>query len=150
MAFRFRLATVQRLREAARDARRGELAQALRAAEMLRARREEIEAQLQATRGEIARRSAPGAADVDALMAAHRYEQTLRAERAGVQQQEKQVQAELERRRDALVEADRAVRVLEMLHERRAAEYQTSEDRREQRELDQIAVLRASRSGGDG
>jgi flagellar export protein FliJ len=51
------------------------------------------------------------------------------------------VQAEVERRRLALVEADRQIRVLEKLREKQEEAYRTDELRREQQMLDEQAIL---------
>ena len=56
-----------------------------------------------------------------------------------------QLNEEIERRRAALVEADREVRVLEKLRERKWSEHQTAELRHELRQLDEVAVQRWQR-----
>jgi flagellar FliJ protein len=139
--FKFRLATLLRLRVADRDARRAEVARAQRAEEVLVARSAELRGEQQAlrTRGEHLR--SPGEADIDALLRGHRYELILRSEQAQVAQQLSQVQAEVERRRQALVEADREVRVLEKLRERQEAEHLDREIRLEQKQIDELATI---------
>src|SRR5262245_50252921 len=118
--FHFRLQTLLRLRVADRDQRRADLAKAMRAEEMLRAElrklgNEQVEA---AQRGRDLK--SPGSANVDALLQTHRYEMVLAAQSRQLETQLGQVQAEAERRRQLLVEADRQVRVLEKLRERQA------------------------------
>jgi flagellar FliJ protein len=139
--FRFRLEPLLRLRLNERDQRRADLAKALRALEVLQA---EL-VKLQQEQTEVAERGrilkAPGAADVDALLATHRYQALLAARRRQVLEQISQVETECERRRVALVEADRQVRVLEKLRERRAAEYARAAERREAKQLDEVGIL---------
>src|SRR5438105_1840942 len=107
--YRFRLETLLRLRLAERDQRRAEFAKAIRAAEMLQGE----EQKLQQDQAEAAHRGralkSPGAADVDAIMHTHRYEVVLAAKRRQLAAQIAQVQTEVERRRQIVVEADRQV-----------------------------------------
>jgi flagellar protein FliJ len=139
--FRFRLETLFRLRIAERDQRRAELAKAIRAEEMLRGE----ERMLQQEQVETAERGrqlkSPGAADVDALLQSHRYAVVLAARRRQLASQIVQVEAEIQRRRQMLVEADRQVRVLEKLRERQALAHRKNEGRLEARQFDEMGVL---------
>src|SRR5262245_40052555 len=121
--FHFRLQTLLRLRLAERDQRRADLAKAIRAEEMLRGEDEVLVRQQSQAAARGRELKSPGAADVDLLLQTHRYEVVLAAQRRQLAAQIAQVQAEAERRRLALVEADRQVRVLEKLRERQAAAY---------------------------
>src|SRR5687768_15125683 len=111
-SFRFRLETLLRLRLAERDARRAELAKALRAEDALVTQAAALSHERQETVDLSRRLASPGAADVDRLIAAHRYELVLKARSQQLAGQIAQVRAEVERRRAVLVEADRQVRVL--------------------------------------
>lgn len=143
--FKFRLQTLLRLRIAERDQRRAELAKALRAEEVLRAEEQRVtDEQAQLARQTQALKN-PGSADVDSLLQTHRYEIVLLSQRKQVASQLTQVQAESERRRLALVEADRQVRVLEMLRERQLATYRQAADREEMKEFDEMAIVAANR-----
>ena len=139
--FHFRLQPLLRLRLAERDQRRAELAKAIRAEEMLRAEQQA----LQQTQVEAAARTrqlkSPGAADVDALVAHHRYEIVLTAQHKQLAAQIEQVEAEVERRRLAVVEADRGLRVLEKLRDRQAAAYVKEQQLREIKQFDETAIL---------
>ena len=139
--FHFRLQTLLRLRIAERDQRRAELAKAIRAEELLL----EEEAKLQNQQAEAAQSArqlkSPGAADVDALLQTHRYELVLAARRRQLGAQVLQVQAETQRRRQVLVEADRQVRVLEKLRERQAAAYRQRAERLAVKQFDEIAAV---------
>jgi flagellar FliJ protein len=139
-SFRFRLDTLLRLRIADRDQRRADLAKALRALEMLRAEERAI-AEQQAAAAENARQlKSPGVADVDALLQTHRFELALATQRRTLASQISQVQAEADRRRQALVEADRQVRVLEKLRERQAAAHRRDAERLEIKQFDEAAA----------
>ena len=139
--FHFRLETLLRLRLAERDKRRAELAKALKAEAMLRDQERAIrdEAATLAARGRQLK--SPGTADVDALLQTHRYEIVLAARIRQLAAQIAQVAAEAERRRLAVVEADRQVRVLEKLRERQAAAQYREDQRQAAKQFDEAAVL---------
>jgi flagellar FliJ protein len=139
-AFQFRLTTVLRLREAVRDERRGELADALRVEAALRERLGEFAAELESLRRQCQRVNGPGRVPIDGLLDAQRFELHVRGEQAAVQSQLQALAGEIERRRLALVEADREVRVLEKLRETRQAEHADDERRQEAKELDEVAT----------
>ncbi|HVA49723.1 MAG TPA: flagellar export protein FliJ [Pirellulales bacterium] len=146
-AFRFRLATLLRLREAARDERRTQLAEALQLAEQLRERQMGVEELLrEALRVQS---TATGAIDADRLLNATRYEMVLRAELQQLQLQETALQTEIEKRRQALVAADRDVRSLELLRETQQERHREQEERRAVKELDEIALRRYAAEGAE-
>lgn len=139
--FRFRLQSVLELRISERDERRGELAKALRAAELLEERRQQLAEELQDNQ-ELARKLAgPGSANIERIVHAHRYEAILKGTLTQLLAQAKQVAAEVERRRQILTEADRQVRVLEKLEERKREEYQRQEQRQQMKEMDEVATM---------
>jgi len=141
--FRFRLATLLRLRELARDERRAELAQAYRAKDLLEEQERAIEQHLASLR-EIARQAcAPGEIDVDRLLETRRFETVLLAQRQDIRHKQQMIDAEVERRRLALVEANREVQVLENLRGRQYERHRAEENRREIKQLDEIAQQRA-------
>jgi flagellar FliJ protein len=143
--FQFRLQTLLRLRIAERDQRRAELAKALRAEEVLRAEEQRVaDEQAQLARQAQALKN-PGSADVDSLLQTHRYEVVLLSQRKQIVSQLNQVQAESERRRLVLVEADRQVRVLEMLRDRQLTAYRQAAEREEIKEFDEMAIVAANR-----
>ena len=77
-SFHFRLETLLRLRLADRDQRRADLAKALRAEEALASQDALLRGE-QREMAELSRRLAsPGAADIDRLLASHRYELVLK------------------------------------------------------------------------
>lgn len=140
-AFQFRLATLLRLRIAERDERRSELAKALAAAEILRGQQQSLATE-QADNLEALRKvAAPGGGDVDRLMHGHRYAALLKARAAQLASQQAQVEREIERRRQVLVEADRQVHVLEKLQARKQAEHRRHLEKLEARQLDEAAAV---------
>ncbi len=137
--FRYRLATLLRLREAARDEQRARLAEAYQAAEILAGHLREVEGELSTIRSHASIASQPGNVDVDQLLQTHRYELLLRAQRSMIEKQQQQVADETERRRLVLVEADRQVRVLENLREKKWQEYQVKEAHQDTKLMDELA-----------
>jgi flagellar export protein FliJ len=81
----------------------------------------------------------PGPIDVDQLFHARRYELFLRAQQQDLLQQQQAVDAELRRRQQALVEANREVRVLELLREKQWTRHRDEESRQEMKQLDEVA-----------
>ncbi len=137
----FRLQTLLRLRIAERDERRGELAKALRAEALLAAEQERLSGEQRESAERQRRLKSPGAVNVDDLLSTHRYEVVLAAQERQLAAQAAQVAAETERRRLAVVEADRQVRVLEKLRERQAAAARKQAERREAKQYDEVATV---------
>jgi flagellar FliJ protein len=143
-AFHFSLQPVLRVRLAERDDRRVRLGEAYHAERVLRDRLMQAASERARIRDMVRSASAPGQVNVDSLLQTHRYELVVSAEIQVMEKQLTQVAEEIERRRQALIEADRQVRVLEKLRDRRYAEYQQESRKREFRELDEIAQRQSS------
>jgi flagellar FliJ protein len=143
--FEFRLESLLKLRQADRQQRRAELAETQRAHELLVGQMDRISLEA----GEMRKRSlaaaSPGRVEVDRLISAQRYQQVLRGNLKELSQQKSQLVSEIEKRRIALVEADRQVRVLEKLRDRHLEAHQTDELRREVKTLDEVALNRHRR-----
>lgn len=142
-AFTFRLATLLRLRESIRDQRRQDLAQALRAEELLRREQQRVEDELRQLTERARQAAAPGEVHVDTLLEAERFELVLLARRRLLASQQETLQAEIQRRRAALVEANRQVQVLQRLRQRQAERHRQEENRREVLALDEVAQRQA-------
>lgn len=135
--FSFRLQPLVRVREAVRDERRGQLAEALGIQAALAERRQALTNLLGEAR--LGHTAPAGRVDVDRLLDAERYEMLLLAESRQLAQQEASVAAEVEKRRQALVWADQDVRVLEKLRDAQRLRWQGAMAREEMNELDEIA-----------
>jgi flagellar FliJ protein len=138
--FQFRLATLLRLRELTRDERRTQLAEVLRLLDQVQARRAAIDALLGSTQKLQA--APPGIVDVDRLLNATRYELVLRSELRQLELQETTLTTESDKRRQALVAADREVRSLELLRDSQQQRHLAAEEMRSQKDLDELAVRR--------
>jgi len=137
--FRFRLQTLLKVRLAQRDERREALAKALRAESIIDERitttRQEIQAAKEAQR--IGAKH--GRINVDGFMIVGREGMALQAELMRLANQREQIIAERERRREALVQADRAVQVLVKLKERQLRDFERAETLREAKMMDEVA-----------
>jgi flagellar export protein FliJ len=86
--------------------------------------------------------SAPGVIRVDLLLSTHRYELLLHAQAQQLQRQRQVIGAEIERRRQTLVEADQELRILEKLRERHQAAFEFDAQKVDIRLLDEMALRR--------
>jgi flagellar export protein FliJ len=140
--YKFRLETLRKVREARRSQQRVSLAEAFRAEEILTAKRAELVAE-EADLRQLQRSASEGRyLDVNKLVEAQRYELLLKARAQELVKQATLLAAETERRRLALVEADRDVRVLELLDERHRREHERQRQRKEIKQLDEVAMNR--------
>jgi len=142
--FKFRLSTLLRLRQSARDERRTQLARAYQADEIVAQEEQRLERDLSELENQSREASKPGPLDVDGLLETRRYELLLRAQRQHVRQQRQAVREEIENRRRTLLEADRGVRVLESLQEKQLQRHRRNENRLEIKQLDETAQRRSA------
>ena len=85
--FKFRLATLLKIREAARDQRRAALTQAYQAEAIMRQKEEELGDQVTELRHQYRQSAQPGALKVDRLVERQRYDLVLRTEQNQSQHQ---------------------------------------------------------------
>ncbi|NOZ39109.1 MAG: flagellar export protein FliJ [Planctomycetes bacterium] len=137
--FRFRLATLQKLRETHRDEMRSKLAEAYQAERLLDEQADALDAE-EAQLQQVHRNTLQtGTTDVNRLLDVQRYSATLKGQLATIQEQSKMLASEIEKRRLALVVADQQVRVLEKLCERQLDAHRSSAMRAEAKIMDEIA-----------
>ena len=139
--YRFRLATLQKLRETRRDEHRSALAEAFQAEQVLADHRQALTAEQAELRDLQRAAAAEHYLDVNRLLEATRYELVLRANQQELSRQQELLAVEVERRRLALVEADREVRTLELLDERHRQQHDQRQQRLEEKLLDEAASL---------
>jgi flagellar FliJ protein len=140
--YKFRLATLQKVRQARRTQQRQALAEAFRAEEVLSESRAALAIEEAGLRA-LQRSASDGKyLDINRLLEAQRYELLLKARGQELAKQAMLLAAETERRRQLLVDADRDVRVLELLDERHRAEHQRRTQRTELKQLDDAAANR--------
>jgi flagellar export protein FliJ len=143
--YKFRLATLQKLREARRTQERAALADAFRAEEILAGHRFALAEEQKALR-RLQRSVAEGRyLDVNRMLEAQRYELVLSARAQELARQKELLAVETERRRQAVVQAERDVRVLELLDERHRRKHRIHQQRMETKQLDEAALARHAR-----
>ena len=145
--YRFRLETLQKVREARRDEHRASMAEAFRAEQVLAESRADLIVEANEVR-ELQRSATVGKyLDVNKILEAQRYELLLKARSQELAKQAILLAAETERRRQILVESDRDVRALELLDERHRREFNTNQQRTETKQLDEVATNQWRRIG---
>ena len=144
-SFQFRLEKVLTLREADRQQCRAELAEALQAERILESQDDEVNQELQIIRQSAQSAAGPGDINVSQLLDIHRYEMVLRTQLAEVVNRKELLIAEIGKRRERLVEADKQVRVLEKLRDRRLEAHLLKEQALETKIMDEIAQTQTQR-----
>jgi flagellar protein FliJ len=138
--FRFRPSTLLRLRETARDESRQNLTAAQQTEDQVRAHIAALNNTLTDLRQHSADASRPGTLNVDQLLTADRYKAAIHTQLQTAHSQYRSAAIAVERCRQAVVEADRAVKTLEKLRQRQSAQHQWDENRRSTKELDEISL----------
>jgi len=141
--FQFQLATLRKLRDSHRDEMRGRLAEAYRALQMLEEQLTEVQTELKNVQSRQRRTMANSTPEVNTLLESQRYLSVLRAQQSTMEGQRGVLAAEVERRRQAVVEADRQVRILDKLEDKQRALHQRKQQRAEQIVMDEIAARQA-------
>ena len=144
-AFTFRLQTLQRLREQARDVAQRALAAAQEKQAVLEQQQASLQIDLQGLETHMRNTITKQHLDVDRAMDGHRHQLSLQARLAELDKAMLDARAQVERCRDKLIEADREVKILEKLHERQLAEHTRQLAQHEAKQLDEAATIRASR-----
>jgi flagellar protein FliJ len=140
--FNFRLQTLRRLREIHRDEQRGRLATAFEAERILAEQRNAVTAETAALVESQRALMQEGSLDVNQLLTAQRYQMALEGQIRALADQAARLAEEVERRRQSLVEADREVRVLDKLEERKRQQHREAAQRAETKVLDEVASTR--------
>lgn len=135
--FHFRLAPVLALRENARDLQRQELADALRAELELREQRLALEHEHAVVLDEMRRLGRGGRMQVDSATSRRVYAGQLILAIIQAERNRAAAETHVERCREALVVADQQVQILEKLREKQLAEYQSNQERRTAREMEE-------------
>lgn len=143
--FRFRLEPVRRLRQAERDELRGQLSDAYRAAEVLEQQRAGVNRELAELRTQHQSAASAMTIDVAPLLEAQRYEMVLRGQATALEEKIKLVEAEVDRRRDAVANAERAVKTLDKLEEKQAGAHSVLAERALAKQMDETAITEHAR-----
>ena len=157
--FTFRLKPLQKIRENVRRERQAELAKALEAEAVVRDKIESIvkdiagvandlRAEVQSSKFKVKSEKNKSLCtlhselctpNVDVLIGLRRHEAFLLAQKQEAEEKLDQVLVEVERRRLAVVEADKEVKIMEKLHEKQKDKYDAEQAAKEIVALDEIA-----------
>jgi flagellar export protein FliJ len=119
---------------------RAALAEVLAELATLDARRVAVEQEMTAERAAVRSRAAAGPIDVERLALASRYQAVLQLQIQSLAEQAQTLTLVIDRRREALAEADREVRALEKLRDRQHDEFRQRASRAETKHLDEVAA----------
>jgi flagellar protein FliJ len=131
----FRFAALLSYRKSRRDLCRSLLGQLLADQEKLSGKRQQIEQQREDQMTEIRELGDGGTVNIDRLATRRYYIGKLLGDLAQVDREQALLTQQLGLCRQALVEADRQVKVLEKLHEKQRAEFLYHENRKTENEL---------------
>jgi flagellar export protein FliJ len=140
---RFRLATLLRLRESTRDEYRARLAESQRADQELVDQLTRLGMEQQRVQVECRKAGGRGDVDLERLVESHRYAVSLRNSEGELNKRRQALAAEIQQRRQALVQADQDVQILEKLCDRRLARHRVEEERKEAKQIDEVALQAA-------
>ena len=138
--FQFRLEPLIKIRDNVLKECQAELAKAYDARRILEEHLQEVERQL--TEGTETARNLmqPGnTVNVDYLLGIRRQEMFLLAKQEEIKQKMQEIDEEIERRRDAVVAANKELKILEKLKEKRHEQYLDDEKREETKAMNEIA-----------
>lgn len=135
------LTTLTQLRRQHRDGCQRKLNDAVRAETLLADRADAVELQMAELAALRRRTLAGGGCDLNLLLSAQRHQAALHREQQATAEQLDLVRQEVDRRRANVVAAERRVRTLEKLSERRVQEAIRLADRREAKRLDELATI---------
>jgi flagellar export protein FliJ len=139
LKYTFRLKAVEKVRAARRDQARAALADAFHAERVLAENQVRVAAE-QTELLQLQRAAASGEHfDIGRLAEAQQYGVALRSQQQEFARQEALLQVEIERRRRTLVEAEREVRMLELLDKRHRLAHERESRRQEAKQLDEVA-----------
>ena len=138
--FKFRLDPLITIRDNLLKERQSELAQAYNARRILEEALQDVERQI--TEGTTTARSLMQAGQkvkVEHLLGIRRQEMFLRANQHDLMQKMQIVDEEIERRRLAVVAANKELKIVEKLKEKRYEKYLEEENKKETKAMDEIA-----------
>lgn len=138
--FQFRMHTLLRLRELARDRRRVELAELQRDDARLENQLARLAAMQENALRDCRAACGPGEVDMVGWAEAQRFAAALRIDAAQLQRRRETLQTELQRRRLAAIDADRDVKSLEKLREYQLDAHRQEEHQQANKQLDDYRV----------
>lgn len=147
--FTFQLESVLRHRRMVEEQRQRELAMVLKERAELREQLRQMQQTISRSKRQLCD-GLIGAVDVDRVAGFARYSAQVTQRARGYVLKLASVEKRIEEARGRLLEAKRARRALELLRERRYAQWKLEQERREAAALDELAVQRHARRESSG
>ncbi|GHT30717.1 hypothetical protein FACS1894214_1120 [Planctomycetales bacterium] len=143
MPFQFKLEPLITIRDNELKEKQAELAKAYEARRIVEDMGKKVEAEI-AENIEAGREMITGGGVIqpDYLLGLRRQEMFLLAQRKDIQDKMQMLDEEIERRRDAVIEANKSLKTVERLKDRRYEKYQLEERRKETISMDEVAGQR--------
>jgi flagellar FliJ protein len=138
MVFRFRLEPLITIRDNTLKEKQAELAKAYEARRIVEEKQHELEFELTENIAAGRQRLQTGAVNIEFLLGLRRHEAYLNAQINVVREHLRQIDEEIERRRNAVLEANKELKMIEKLREKRYGQYQAEENRKETIRIDEI------------
>ena len=139
----FRLKTLLKLNEQARDQRQRMLSDAKQAVELLQNRIDQLESELADIKQQTSHLVQQQTINPDTWADQQRYRWVLQSQKSQMLAQRGQLEQEVERRENALMDADREVKKLEKMRDRELELERVRLNQLEQKELDDLAPWNA-------
>ena len=139
MAFKYSLAPLLKIRENVRAEKQAELNKAYEAARIVEDELERVRSEYAHSLEQGFRAAQQEQIDVNYLLNLRRHQAYLITQQEHATKQLEEIRQEIERRRIALMEADREVKVLEKLREKMKAKHLQEEALADQKQMDEIA-----------
>lgn len=146
----FRFEKLLELRRKRRAELRERVAEAQRAVDIVNGELRTLDGEFQEIRRHARVLFSEGKFDVNRALELSRYEQMIQAAKVDLLAKLKLLEQELANRQSVLVDAEREVKALELLDERRRAQHLREERKAEVKRLDEMANLAAARRAQRG
>lgn len=142
---KFRLETLLSIRENLLKEKQAELAKAYEAERIVEEKRRKTLDEMVALSGQARSMMQSGRIDVGFLLGARRHEAFLLAMRKDMDEKLVLIRQEIDLRRQAVIEANKEVKILEKLKEKQRERYRIEQGKSDVKRMDEIAEMRTAR-----
>ena len=139
MPFTFRLDPLISIRDNVLKEKQAELAKAYEAQRIIEQKQLDTERSIEANLQSAREMQQLGKVDVTLLLGIRRYDMFLASQLDEIRRHIAMIAEEIEIRRQAVIEANKELKIIEKLKERKREEYRVEERRKETIEMDEIA-----------
>ena len=143
--FKFRLTPILKIRENVRRERQAELVKAQEAEVIVLEKIAEIKQKRVDLKDAVRSKIQEKKINVDFMITSRRHEAFLIAQQTQIEEKLEILRKEIEKRREALLEADKEVQVMEKLRDKQKEQYETQQRAMETVLMDEIGSQKAAR-----